>query len=234
VDLDACGFTGLADAPSDVYGTILADRFEPGLAVAGLGERHRIQANYFKLYACCRYNHFALDAIGAICRAHRFAADEIASVGVTTIPFGLRMADPDPTTMLAAKFSIPWAIAARLVLGRADLPAFDERALGDSRIRDLARRVEVTADPGMSPRRTDCATARVRIALRDGRVLEEATTVVRGDADDPVRPEEIVDKFLALASPVVGESAARRVRDAALEVDALKDVRQLTALVAAA
>src|SRR5262249_58110243 len=32
VDLLRCGFTALDDAPSDVYGTILADRFEPELA----------------------------------------------------------------------------------------------------------------------------------------------------------------------------------------------------------
>src|SRR3989441_12999089 len=36
VDLQGCGFTGLDDAPSDVYGTILAEGFDPALAVAGL------------------------------------------------------------------------------------------------------------------------------------------------------------------------------------------------------
>jgi 2-methylcitrate dehydratase PrpD len=230
VDLDGCGFTGLADAPSDVYGTLLADRFEPDLAVAGLGERYRIEANYFKLYACCRYNHFALDAIEALGRAHPLPADEVASVTVTTIPFGLRMADPNPRTMLAAKFSIPWAVAARLVLGHAGVEAFTERALGDPRVRALAGRVAVAADPEMSPRRTDAPTARVTIALRDGRVLEQTATVVRGDADRPAPAEEIAGKFLALASAVIGEAAARRARDAALHIDTLPDVRNLTAL----
>src|SRR5215831_15657716 len=79
VELERCGFTGLADAPSDVYGTILADRFEPDLAVAGLeplsrGDdgrgAHRIEQNYFKLHACCRFNHFALDAVMALRGAH--------------------------------------------------------------------------------------------------------------------------------------------------------------------
>src|SRR5437899_1275647 len=56
VELQRCGFTGLGDAPSDVYGTILADRFEPELAVAGLdaltragGAAYRIEQNYLKL-----------------------------------------------------------------------------------------------------------------------------------------------------------------------------------------
>jgi 2-methylcitrate dehydratase PrpD len=49
VDLHRAGFTGLPDAPSDVYGTILADSFEPERALEALGGPLRIQQNYFKL-----------------------------------------------------------------------------------------------------------------------------------------------------------------------------------------
>src|SRR5207244_2514362 len=111
-ELHACGFTSLPDAPSDVYGTILADTY-----------------------------------------------------------------DPAPATMLAAKFAIPYAVAASLVLGRSDTAAFEPTALADPRIRDLARRVTVRTDASMSPRSLDQPTARVRVALRDGRMLEAGTTV---------------------------------------------------------
>src|SRR4029450_11176273 len=36
VGLQRCGFTGLDDAPSDVYGTLLADAFDESAAVAGV------------------------------------------------------------------------------------------------------------------------------------------------------------------------------------------------------
>ncbi len=229
VELERCGFTGLRDAPSDVYGTLLADRFEPALAVTGLGERYRIEENYFKFHACCRYNHFALDALERLRAAHRFGADDVVSVHVTTIPFGLRMAEPEPESMLAAKFSIPYAVAATLVRGAADVAAFEPAALDDSRIRALSRRVEVSADPEMSPRSSDYPTARVRLTLRDGRVLEETTTVVRGDALNPAPVEEVIRKFLTLSSRVLGDSRARDVVETIHEVEALKDVRQLTA-----
>jgi 2-methylcitrate dehydratase PrpD len=229
VDLLRCGFTGLDDAPSDVYGTILADRFEPDLAVAGLGDGYRIAQNYFKFHACCRYNHFALDALEKIRQAHPLDSEDVVRVHVTTIPFGLRMADPAPANVLAAKFSIPYAVAAALVLGTTGVAAFEPLALGDPRIRGLARRVEVTADPEMSPRPADRPTARVRLFLRDGRVLEEIAIVVRGDAADPVPADEVVAKFLALSSPVLDEPRARRVAELADELDTLKDIRDLTA-----
>lgn len=232
VDLHRAGFTGLPDAPSDVYGTILADRFEPERALDGLGGPLRIQQNYFKLYACCRYNHFALDALLALSHAGEVPADEVERVVVTTIPFGPRMAGAAPTSMLGAKFSIPYAVAAALVLGRADVAAFEEPARDDPRIRALAGRVEVRVDPEMSPRRADQPTARVEVALRNGRTLSGVTSVVRGDFEDPVPPEEVVEKFVALASRSLGAERAREVVALAHRADALKDVRELTARLA--
>jgi len=235
LELQRCGFTGLDDAPADVYGTILAERFDPDAAVAGLddlgrGGPWRIEQNYFKLHACCRYNHFALDAVLALRAAHRIAPGDVARVEVVTIPFGVRMADAEPPGALAARFSIPYAVAAALVLGRADVTAFVPPALADARIRALARRVEVRADPAMSPRRIDHPTAHVTITLGDGRRLQQSTTVVRGDAASPVAPETVVEKFRALATPVLGPARADQVVHLALRADAVSDVRALTDL----
>jgi 2-methylcitrate dehydratase PrpD len=232
VDLHRAGFSGLPDAPADVYGTILADRFEPGRALDGLGGPLRIEQNYFKLYACCRYNHFALDALLAL--AQDLTPAQVERVVVTTIPFGPRMADPAPVSMLGAKFSIPYAVAAALVLGRADVSAFVEPALTDPRIRALAARVEVRVDPQMSPRRSDYPTAVVEIVLTDGRTLSGSTRVVRGDFENPVPAAEIVDKFLALTGDVLGPERARDVVRLVEQVETLKDVRDLTGLLAPA
>jgi 2-methylcitrate dehydratase PrpD len=239
VELQRCGFTGLRDAPSDVYGTILADRFEPEAAVTGLeslgradGGRgsYRIEQNYFKLHACCRFNHFALDAVMALRSAHRLTGDEVEKVEIVTIPFAVRMGDPAPASSLAARFSIPWAVAAALVRGRTDPSAFDAQALADERIRALARRVEIRTDPEMSPRRADAPTAHVRLVLRGGRALERTTSVVRGDALSPVPRDEIVAKFVSLAGPILGESHARKVVDVVEDADTLEDVAALTAM----
>lgn len=228
VDLHRAGFTGLPDAPSDVYGTILADRFEPERALEGLGGPLRIEQNYFKLYACCRYNHFALDALLAATRRERLSPEQVDRVVVTTIPFGPRMAGAAPTSRLGAKFSIPYAVAAALVLGRADVAAFEEPALGDPRIRALASRVEVRVDSEMSPRRSDYPTAVVELVLRDGRRLSESTTVVRGDFERPVPAGEVVEKFLALASPTLGPERAREVAGLIGEAARVKDLHEVT------
>jgi len=233
VHLQRCGFTALTDAPADVYGTILGDRFDAAAVVDGLGGTYRIATNYFKLHACCRINHYALDAVQALRRAHAFTADDVERVTVVSIPFAERMAEAAPDTMLAAKFSIPYAVAAAIVRGHADLAAFDEPAIADARIRELAARVDVRSDAAMNPRRPDdYPTAAVTVALRDGRRLTERTIVVRGDAAAPIDRGEVVAKFVALAAPVVGAVRAQAVVDTVERIDELKDVRDLTALLA--
>jgi 2-methylcitrate dehydratase PrpD len=238
VELQRCGFTGLQDAPSDVYGTILADAFDPAAAVAGLDEvgaagTYRIEQNYFKFHACCRYNHFALDAVQRLRAQHGVKAADVARIEVATLPFAVRMADPLPATPLAARFSIPYAVAAAMVLGRSDPSAFQPSAMADERIRDLARRVEITVDPEASPRRVDRPTANVRIVLRDGRALAATTTAARGDAANPVPPAEVEEKFLALASPALGDATrVRAVAEAVHSVDTVR-VRHVTELLAA-
>jgi 2-methylcitrate dehydratase PrpD len=234
VDLQRCGFTALEDGPADVYGTLLADAFAPAAAVAGLdavgaGEPYRIEQNYFKLHACCRYNHFALEAIGSLRARRQLRADDVARVEVVTIPFGLRMAEPAPTNPLAARFSIPYAVAAALVLGRTDVTAFESPALEDPRLRALARRVAVTVDPTMSPRSAGDPTAKVRVHLRDGTQLDATAGVPRGDAVNPVPGAEIEGKFLVLAEPVLGAGPSREVVESVRRVETLKDVRDLTA-----
>jgi hypothetical protein len=63
-------------------------------------------------------------------------------------------------------------------------------------------------------------------------VLTGVTSVVRGDFESPVPAAEVVEKFLGLASAPLGDHRAREVARLVEQVDTLKDVRDLTALLA--
>ena len=88
-------------------------------------------------------------------------------------------------------------------------------------------------DPKMSPRAVDYPTARVEVAFEGRSRAERLTTVVRGDFADPVPGEEIVEKFVALASDVLGPNRARAVVEIVDQVETIKDVRDLTTLLTA-
>ena len=227
-----CGFTGVQDAPTDVYASLLGDGFDQEAVVDGLGQRgsYRIQQNYFKLHACCLYNHPALDAVQGLLDKERFALADVSAIRVEAPPLALIMNDPQPKNMLAANFSIPYGVAAALVQGTTDITAFYPERVADPDIRSLARRVEVVADPEMSLRRYDYTASRVAVTLKDGRILKESVTAQHGDWQNPASHQELVDKFTFLAVDTLGEARTQQVIETVERLERLGQVQELTGL----
>ena len=230
--LTRCGFTAVKDAPADLYSTLLGDGFDPDLVVDGLGEpgSYRIQQNYFKFHACCLYNHPVLDAVQEIVRRESFEVTEIGRIRVEAPSMALIMADPEPENMLAAKFSIPYAVAASIETGRTDVTSFYAEPIANPAIRSLAQRVEIAADPEMNFRRYDYPSARVTVDLEDGRTLQQEVTAQRGDAQNPASYEELLDKFRFLTKDVLDAETAEAVIALTARLDEVEDVRELTRL----
>jgi len=192
---------------------------------------YRIERNYFKFHACCLYNHPVLDAVHALVQDDGLAAHDIRRIRVTSLPFVTRMADPSPANMLAAKFSVPYAVAAAVVKGTTDVSAFRDAVREDATVRQLAARVEVAGDDTMSLRGgPDQATARISVELGDGRILTRQASIVHGDAANPRSRPELEAKFRALASEALGETRANDVVAMVARLDQLQDIRELTAL----
>ncbi len=228
--LARCGYTAINDGPADLYSTFLGDGFDADAVVEGLGSSgsFRIQQNYFKFHACCLYNHPALDAVENLLAESPFDAGQVKSIVVTAPPIAQIMADPEPANMLAAKFSIPYAVAAAVCIGKTDVSAFLPDRVADDSIKQLAQRVEVAADPAMNLRRYDYPAARVAVHLKDGRTLESSVSSQRGDATNPVSREQLLAKFRSLAGPTLGDDGVRRAIDTAARIDALGSIRELT------
>ena len=227
-----CGFTGVNDGPKDLYTAILGDGFDPEAVVDGLGEPagYRIQLNYFKFIACCLYNHPVLDALQAMTQREAFEGADVAGVHVDAPPVGATLADPEPKNMLAAKFSIPYAVAASLVHGSTDITAFYPDRVADPRIKALAQKVELEADPKMNLRSYDYPAARVTVSLKDGRVIEESVMTQYGDTRNPASTEELTGKFTFLAQEVLGQERTQQVIKTVGNLDTLKDLKDLTGL----
>lgn len=99
-------------------------------------------------------------------------------------------------------------------------------------IEALVASYEITSRLGGATRqRADGVTARVAIALRDGRTLAGETRVAHGDATDPPDRGERLEKFAMLAEPVIGATRVEKVVGAVDNLELMKDMRALTGLV---
>ncbi|HBW38065.1 MmgE/PrpD family protein [Desulfosporosinus sp. BICA1-9] len=111
VDLARAGVNTGDGIVESVFGSILGTDFNPHLLIRDLGTSYYITSNYFKMYACCRYNHAAIDALQGILAEQPVTDDQIEKLEVETYSAAARLKNQRPQNMLAAKFSIPFALA---------------------------------------------------------------------------------------------------------------------------
>ncbi|MCG6533268.1 MAG: MmgE/PrpD family protein [Syntrophales bacterium LBB04] len=231
-DLVQSGFTGEADGLKTIYGSVVSDTFNSEAMTEELGKRFEITRNYFKMHACCRYNHGTLDALGHIVDKRPVKPEEIARVDVETYSLAAQLCDQSPENMLAAKFSIPFAVATFVVHGHGGVACFKPEALQDPVIRALARKVEVSEDPQLTAMMPSRRPSRVRVTLASGEKLEAQVFMNRGDFEDPYPVEELKRKYYELADVAWGHERAEELYGSVMSFEKVEDVNEITRLIA--
>jgi len=231
-DLVESGFTGEADGLNTVYGSVVSDTFREEIITEELGRRFEIARNYFKVHACCRYNHGTLDALEQIMAGKAFKPEDIERVDVETYSLAAQLCDQKPQNMLAAKFSIPFAVATTLVHGSTGTGSFRPEAVQLPSVKDLAGRVFVKEDPEFTAMMPARRPSRVKVTLKSGERLEAEVTMNKGDFEDPYGTADLEKKYHSLADPVWGHEKAMEIRSHVMAFEKVKDVTQVTSLIA--
>jgi 2-methylcitrate dehydratase PrpD len=222
----AQGFLAAMDSEHD--GATLEQRS------ADLGSRWEIVDSGItvKLYPSCAATHPTLDVLLDMKRRDRFAAADVEriEVGVDAVTPTVLIHDR-PTTGLEAKFSMPFCAAAAAVHGQVGIDTLDEVQLIDSAIVTVRDRVTMRVDPELDPSAPPLTQARVRVTLRDGRVLIASADGARGYADRPASDEELGAKFLSCATRALPHARATEALALLRNLATVADVRAVTAAV---
>ena len=217
LQLAESGFTGERDGPGSLFGSIVSEHFDTTEVLRGLGDSWHLMQNYFKLHSCCRYNHGTLDAIDAMAaRGPLPTPEQIAHIEVTTYSLAAELVEKAPRNTLAAKFSLPFAVATRLVNGNSALDSFNWDAVRNPRVLALAQKVSVQEDVAMTRRLPIERPARIVMTLWDGSTAMGEAGVNRGDDASPYTRDELRGKFTDLAQRVWPPDHVARVLEATL------------------
>jgi 2-methylcitrate dehydratase PrpD len=191
----AAGIGGDPTAPHSAFAGAMGATLHAERLTDGLGETWAIRDGYHKRFACCQYAHSTvealLDARGSVPDGDALA-EEIASIVVKTHPLALKLDDARPTTSLGAKFSVPHAAAAALVLGAVDVDACAPAAVTDPRIARLRDLIELEPfSPAPAPPHDRPST--VVVTLRDGTSIERTCMSAIGSPDRPLGLATLID-----------------------------------------
>lgn len=210
----ASGITGAIDILEGEagFGKALSDGAQWARATEALGERYNIQSITQKNHGCCGHTFAAIDAMLDIRQREALSASQIAGIRVETYQTALDVTGNfEPRTAFEAKFSLPYVVAHALLHGAVRLNAFEPQRLEDADIRSLMARTQLVADPQLSAGFPAQRAARIIVTLHDGRVIEQFAPCRKGDPEAPLSDADLEDKFLELASPVVGDAPARQL-----------------------
>src|SRR5918993_2969297 len=221
------GVTGALDILEGEVGFGAAMSVNPdwSKATKGLGKDYHIVHVTFKNHGCCGHTFPSIDAVLALKAKHSLTHKDVRKIRLASYKAGLDIIDnANPEGEYQAKFSIQYTVAHAMTHGSVRLNAFLPERLNDADVRALMKKIEVVADPELSKGYPTQRAAQVEIETNDGRKLSHFQPTRKGDPEMPLSDDEVNDKFLELATPVLGETAARALLDQLWRTDKLPSV----------
>ena len=165
-----------------------------------LGTHFDIVHACLKRYACHITAHTPVQSLQELRAEHSFDGDAVAQLTIHARHKILSHHDiREPRDVAGAQYSVPFCAAIALYYDVNDPLAFSESALGDARVRALARDMQVVE---MDEREKGGAWAtRVEVKLKNGRRFERFAEEFKGTPASPLSAEELQTKFMRMAGP---------------------------------
>jgi 2-methylcitrate dehydratase PrpD len=211
----AAGLGALAGTLADFFGPRAGADFDPARLVAGIDAggwaEFEMLNNYFKIHPTCAHMHCVNDLLQDLARAPELARSAVDRVDVWLYGHAMEYSNAAPQNDLAARFSIPAAVAVALARGGLAMDGLGERDLRDEAVASLAERVYLHHDPELDRHYPAGRPGRVRLCLADGTVLERAALYPRGDVANPIGRDERRDKARRLLGKRFGTPGADTV-----------------------
>lgn len=155
---------------------------------------------YMKTYAACRHTHPAIEA--ALTLRYSVINQPSSINSITIEAYKLAIAGHNHTGILgvsSAKMSMPFAVALALCKGSAGMEDFNEANVTDEKILALARKVKVVENEELSALVPQKRASILNIIMKDGTTLSHRVDYPKGEPENPLTDEELIQKFNSLA-----------------------------------
>jgi 2-methylcitrate dehydratase PrpD len=227
----AAGFSAVDDAFSgrNNFFTGFGEKPSPAVLAHELGARFEIMEASIKKWCVGSPIQAVLDAIEALIAEHQVRADDARRILITMSDDRMHIVDnrsmPDVCVQHMA--------ALMLVDGKLGFASTHDHArMNDEAVLAVRRRIELIPSKELSAA-VPARQAIVEIERDDGQRLRHHAKAVRGTPDNPMTSQEIEDKAFDLIAPITGRERARKLVAAAGQLDTLRSVRELRALLQA-
>jgi len=199
------GFEG----PKCVFDYLSA--YDPDKLTYELNHVFLIKDTYIKQYSCCRWIHPIVLLCHRLKQEEDINVNDIKEIRVKTISRALSFSNKIPQTIEDAQFSIPFCSALTLTKGESALHLIDHKYFRDPEILRLSQTVTLQGDEELEVAFPGKVGTKVEIKTREKVFSKSLIAPIKGDAEKPFSREEVKEKYLIYAKPVVGDIRAENL-----------------------
>jgi 2-methylcitrate dehydratase PrpD len=209
------GLTGPKRAFEDPRGFCLTLCGEPKWEYLQETDRYHLPDVAFKPYPCARQLHAGVEALITLLQQYSVTPEMIEEIELSVPTANATMVSRPltPISRAATLASGQYVMAVTAVRGKMDLRSFEEEFLQSFKVQTLMAKVKVKGEIELDRHFPKYWPGRVTLKLSNGQVCAHEVIIPKGERLNPMTPEEVKEKFLSLALPVVGEAKARTVID---------------------
>lgn len=180
-------------------------------------------------------SHKSITAILELIEDHKLHAQDVVEVECKVSPYLVKhfRRYNHPQTASQGRFSMHYAMAAALLDGEVTLKQFTDEKVLAPKAQDLMSKVklvELEAEVKEGQMHGDPPQI-VTVKLRDGRVHSHQVPFAKGEAQNPMSPEEISLKFRDCGRLVLSPADIDRTLELVLNLEDLPDITELMDLV---
>lgn len=231
------GVSGVPTLFEGQYGVMplyFQNRYDRDKILDGLGREFSGGLTLYKRWPAVGTNHSHIHATIQIVREQKLRPDDIAEIKVFVGDYHRLSCEPldtrrAPTTLVDAKFSLPFLVAVAATRGDVRLADFSREALASPEVLAVARRVVPVDDPSLDWK-LELPAGRVEIVTRDGRSFTRVGTAVPGNPEAPMSWDDLVSKFTDCAASAIKPATPDKVAKAHEMVRSLETLPDATEL----
>jgi len=214
------------------FATTMSGECDYGLMLKNLNEVFHINDCYIKLYPSCRHTHSPVDAVLGLLGENDFSLLDIDEILIRTFPTAISFAGEifKPKTPEEAKFSIPYCACAALARGKFGLKELEPECLNDSLIRALIDKVRIESDQSLESLHPKTKGAEVYICLKGGRSLYKRINLPKGEVENPVSRDELIQKFANCTETYFNGQKIKEIVDIIFGIEGVRDIRDFISM----
>ena len=206
-----------------------SENVDLGAVCAGLGEKYLITDTYSKMYPTCRHAQPAIESVLNLMEEYHFEPEDVEHVWVGTHEVACTLTGKikAPKDSGEAKFSSAYGIAIALYEKGFGVCHLNPDYTNNPKYLKMAEKVTVEQDPSVQTVYPKKRGAKVKVYLKDGRVLETEVYDLKGSPGNPVGFEEIKNKFVANVKNLMSEADLNRLIELVMNLEKLESVEEI-------